>query len=157
MVSALFQLLARQHPGFSAARTLRLAAAGLHTEPLLRGANKSYQFVVCGGGPGGLAVASSLGRRFGPGRLAVIEPANVRTRAETEQHSKHASFFCMLQLVTGVHGKPWSSSTEDQLMFVETQRECLEKLVEKESTANGIELTDTVRRFFPREFCLAWK
>ena len=44
-------------------------------------ADRSYQFVVCGGGPGGLAVASSLGRRFGEGRLAVIEPSDVRNFA----------------------------------------------------------------------------
>ena len=39
--------------------------------------DKSYRFVVCGAGAGGLAVGSSLGRRFGPGQLAVIEPAEV--------------------------------------------------------------------------------
>ena len=52
----------------------------LHGTPAQRygaAADKSYQFVVCGGGAGGLAVASSLGRRFGRGKLAVIEPADV--------------------------------------------------------------------------------
>lgn len=61
---------------------LRLLAAGtvrsFHNGRPLRAADKSYQFVVCGGGPGGLAVASSLGRRFGKGSLAVIEPSDVR-------------------------------------------------------------------------------
>lgn len=65
--------------------SLRLFAAGarrtarsFHSGRPLRAADKSYQFVVCGGGPGGLAVASSLGRRFGKGSLALIEPSDVR-------------------------------------------------------------------------------
>ena len=37
----------------------------------------SYRFVVCGGGTGGLAVASSLARRFGEKQVAVIEPSDV--------------------------------------------------------------------------------
>ena len=32
---------------------------------------------MCGGGAGGLATAATLGRRFGEGKLAVIEPAEV--------------------------------------------------------------------------------
>ena len=43
-----------------------------------------YSFVVVGGGTGGLAVASSLGRRFGKGSLAVIEPSEVSQR---QQHN----------------------------------------------------------------------
>ena len=39
--------------------------------------DRSFQFVVCGGGAGGLAVGSSLARRFGPGKVAIIEPAEV--------------------------------------------------------------------------------
>ena len=72
-----------------AARLLPLAAPSvrqtgastlrcLHVGAPQCGADKSYKFVVCGAGPGGLAVASSLGRRFGNGSLAVIEPAYVR-------------------------------------------------------------------------------
>ncbi|XP_003382833.1 PREDICTED: sulfide:quinone oxidoreductase, mitochondrial-like [Amphimedon queenslandica] len=38
---------------------------------------RSHQFVVCGGGTGGLAVASSLARRFGKDKVAVIEPSDV--------------------------------------------------------------------------------
>ena len=37
----------------------------------------SYQFVVCGAGAGGLAVSSILGRRFGPGKVGIIDPADV--------------------------------------------------------------------------------
>ena len=40
--------------------------------------DQSYQFVVCGAGAGGLAMASILGRRFGPDKLAIIDPAEVR-------------------------------------------------------------------------------
>ena len=39
--------------------------------------DRSFRFVVCGGGTGGLAVGSSLARRFGPGKVAIIEPAEV--------------------------------------------------------------------------------
>lgn len=40
--------------------------------------DQSYQFVVCGAGAGGLAMASILGRRFGPDKLAIIDPAKVK-------------------------------------------------------------------------------
>ena len=49
----------------------------LHVSPQ-RNVDRSYQFVVCGAGAGGLAVGSTLGRKFGPGKLAVIEPREVR-------------------------------------------------------------------------------
>ena len=65
----------------SVTRLLPLAAwaRGLHVgAPRCAAAERSYQFVVCGGGPGGLAVAASLGRRFGEGKVAVIEPSDVR-------------------------------------------------------------------------------
>ena len=52
-------------------------ARSLHVGEPRSGADKSYKFVVCGAGPGGLAVASSLGRRFGNKSVAVIEPADV--------------------------------------------------------------------------------
>lgn len=39
----------------------------------------SYKFLICGGGTGGLAVASSLARRFGESQVAVIEPKDVST------------------------------------------------------------------------------
>ena len=39
--------------------------------------DQSYQFVVCGAGAGGLAVASILRRRFGPDKLVIIDPAEV--------------------------------------------------------------------------------
>ena len=61
----------------TATRAAPYALRSLHVGAR-RDADKSYKFVVCGGGPGGLAVASSLGRRFGNGSLAVIEPADVR-------------------------------------------------------------------------------
>ena len=38
---------------------------------------ESYKFLVCGGGTGGLAVASSLARRFGESQIAVVEPSDV--------------------------------------------------------------------------------
>ena len=38
----------------------------------------SYQFVVVGGGAGGLSIASSLSRTFGKGKTAVIEPSEVK-------------------------------------------------------------------------------
>ena len=40
--------------------------------------NYHHQFVICGGGTGGLAVASSLARRFGKQKVAIIEPSDVR-------------------------------------------------------------------------------
>jgi len=39
--------------------------------------NDSYRFVVAGGGAGGLAIASSLTRKYGDGNVAVIEPSEV--------------------------------------------------------------------------------
>ena len=83
-MAAVFQGFVRRSPSCSASRLLpRAAEAGcgvrsLHSGRPLQAADKSYQFVVCGGGAGGLAVASSLGRRFGEGTLAVIEPSSVR-------------------------------------------------------------------------------
>ena len=61
-----------------------LSGRGLHTSgsPLLSESDKSFDFVVCGGGAGGLAVASSLSKRFGEGKVAVIEPAEVRSEKE---------------------------------------------------------------------------
>lgn len=38
---------------------------------------QSSQFVVCGAGAGGLAVASRLGRRFGEGKVIIVDPAEV--------------------------------------------------------------------------------
>ena len=59
----------------SISRLLPCARALHATSP--HGADKSYQFVVCGGGAGGLAVGASIARKFGPGKLAVIEPSEV--------------------------------------------------------------------------------
>jgi len=53
------------------------SARGLHTTQRRDGADRSFQFVVCGAGAGGLVVGSTLARRFGRGKLAVIEPAEV--------------------------------------------------------------------------------
>ena len=39
--------------------------------------NDSYRFLVAGGGAGGLAIASSLARKYGDGNVAVIEPSEV--------------------------------------------------------------------------------
>lgn len=49
-----------------------------HSSRLLRAHQHSYQFVVAGGGAGGLAVASTLTNKFGSGRVAVVEPSDVR-------------------------------------------------------------------------------
>ena len=51
-----------------------------HTS-LAHEADKAYKFVVVGGGTGGLAVSNTLGRRFGAGKVAVIEPSEVREAA----------------------------------------------------------------------------
>ena len=61
-----------------------LSGRGLHASgaPLLSDSDKSFEFVVCGGGAGGLAVASSLCKRFGEGKVAVIEPAEVRSESD---------------------------------------------------------------------------
>lgn len=40
-----------------------------------------------------------------------------------------------------------SSSTHDQLMFIETRRECLKEIKERVTTRNGIEVDDIVRFF----------
>ena len=50
--------------------------------------DRSFQFVVCGGGTGGLAVGSSLARRFGPGKVAIIEPAEVSTLPSIKEPDK---------------------------------------------------------------------
>ena len=41
------------------------------------GDSRHFQFVVAGGGAGGLSVASTLGRKFGKSKVAVVEPAEV--------------------------------------------------------------------------------
>ena len=53
---------------------------GMHTTKRRDGADRSFRFVVCGAGAGGLAVGSTLARRFGRGKLAIIEPAEVDSR-----------------------------------------------------------------------------
>ncbi len=56
-------------------------ARALHSSPQARSApDKSYQFVVCGAGSGGLAVGATLARKFGRGSLAVIEPSEVSSQ-----------------------------------------------------------------------------
>ena len=50
---------------------------GIHTTSAVTAAATSHRFVVCGGGTGGLAVASSLARRFGEKQVAVVEPSDV--------------------------------------------------------------------------------
>ena len=51
----------------------------------------SYQFVVAGGGSGGLAVASTLTNKFGAGRVAVVEPSDVRHCSRARMHIDHQS------------------------------------------------------------------
>ena len=41
-----------------------------------------------------------------------------------------------------------SSSTEDQLLFVETRRECLKQMKETIRTTTGVEVHDVVRFFY---------
>ena len=41
-----------------------------------------------------------------------------------------------------------SSSTNDQLMFIETRRECLKEIKEKVCTSNGVEVVDVIRFFY---------
>ena len=50
------------------------------------GSNDSYKLVVVGGGAGGCSTASNFCRLLGKGRVAVIEPSEVR---------KVQSFLCM--------------------------------------------------------------
>ncbi|CAI8018762.1 Sulfide:quinone oxidoreductase, mitochondrial [Geodia barretti] len=82
MSAAVFRLLGeRSLQRAPTAGALRIAAPAatarsLHVGEPSRVADKSYKFVVCGAGPGGLAVASSLGRRFGEKSIAIIEPAD---------------------------------------------------------------------------------
>ncbi|XP_065884584.1 sulfide:quinone oxidoreductase, mitochondrial-like [Dysidea avara] len=52
-----------------------IAAQHFSTAAVL--SNDSYRFVVAGGGAGGLAIASSLARKYGDGNVAVIEPSDV--------------------------------------------------------------------------------
>ena len=47
---------------------------GLHST-----AERCSQFVVCGAGAGGLAVASRLTRKFGEGKVTIVDPAQVST------------------------------------------------------------------------------
>lgn len=53
---------------------------------------QSFRFVVCGGGTGGLAVASTLARRFGDGSVAVVEPSEVSFHAIVSVLS--LSYYC---------------------------------------------------------------
>lgn len=65
-----YKLLCREAVAHTSRRSLQVSS-------LRQG--ESYKFLVCGGGAGGLAVASSLARRFGPSQVAVIEPSDVST------------------------------------------------------------------------------
>ncbi len=58
--------------------TVPLARA-VHSSPQTHAPapDKSYRFVVCGAGAGGLAIGSTLGRKYGPGKLAIIDPSEV--------------------------------------------------------------------------------
>lgn len=38
---------------------------------------KEYKFVVAGAGSGGMAMANALTRKFGKGKVAVVEPSEV--------------------------------------------------------------------------------
>ena len=49
----------------------------VHLASINKQPDNGYKFVICGGGAGGLAVASSLARRFGEKQVAVIEPSDV--------------------------------------------------------------------------------
>ena len=94
----------------STSGALRVAgpARSLHVgEPRQGGADKSYKFVVCGAGPGGLAVASSLGRRFGKKSLAVIEPADVRKCQAVSEPVDAAPQRIATPMVSNIYG--WSS------------------------------------------------
>ncbi len=44
--------------------------------------DQAHQFVVVGGGAGGLAVGSWIRRKFGENSVAIIEPADVRTHIQ---------------------------------------------------------------------------
>ena len=51
-----------------------------HSTPSARAQlDHTHQFVVVGGGAGGLAVGSWIRRKYGENSLAIIEPADVRT------------------------------------------------------------------------------
>ena len=95
MSAAVFRLLGERFlqraPTSGALRIAAGSARSLHVGEPRRVADKSYKFVVCGAGPGGLAVASSLGRRFGEKSLAIIEPADV-SRAVYEPVVRYAMF-----------------------------------------------------------------
>ena len=97
MSAAVFRLLGeRSLQRAPTAGALRIAAPAATARSLHVGepsgvADKSYKFVVCGAGPGGLAVASSLGRRFGEKSIAIIEPADV-SRAVYEPVVRCAMF-----------------------------------------------------------------
>lgn len=56
----------------------RMSYRAFHSSRLAKAQQHSYQFVVAGGGAGGLAVASTLTNKFGTGRVAVVEPSDVR-------------------------------------------------------------------------------
>ena len=60
----------------------RLLPRGVHSSCAVLGPQAepevhSSQFVVCGAGAGGLAVASRLARKFGEGKVAIVDPAQV--------------------------------------------------------------------------------
>lgn len=57
-------------------------ARGVHTSSVQQSpasVEESSQFVVCGAGAGGLAVAARLGRKFGEGKVTIVDPAEVCT------------------------------------------------------------------------------
>lgn len=51
---------------------------GLQTSPIAHAAvDSSSQFLVCGAGAGGLAVAARLCRQFGEGKVTILDPSEV--------------------------------------------------------------------------------
>ena len=57
------------------------------------GENCQFQFAIVGGGAGGLSVASTLGRRFGRSKVAVIEPAQVSLYSSSRSTVCHRIFY----------------------------------------------------------------
>ena len=68
------------------------------------GVDQSSQFVVCGAGAGGLAVAARLCRKFGEGRVTIVDPAQVGAgcrRADIDM-------FCIGTLLSADVDSGWS-------------------------------------------------
>lgn len=65
--------------------------------------DKSYKCVVLGGGAGGCAMASKMARKFGAGKVAVVEPQDVCFTG-LQSFSASVSYYKIMGVLFAIRG-----------------------------------------------------